>query len=81
LLAESKERERDLAAPLRGVLDLPHEGEVVGVRGAFFDPGEKELRVAEDPGQRVVDLVRHPCTELADRGELLRLDQAGVGGF
>ncbi len=72
LLAEAQQVLGDLAAATGERLDPLEELAVRTGRGRRL---EEELRVPEDPGERVVDLVGDPRAELAEGGELLRLDE------
>ena len=60
------------AARLRGALDLL---DVRAARIAGVEAVEEQVRVAEDRGQHVVEVVRDAAGEAADRLHLLRLAQ------
>ena len=77
LLGEAQQVLGDLLAALGALLDLPQRLEVVSRLGAVQ---HHQLHVAEDAGQRVVDLVRHAGAQLAHRRQLLRLEQLDLGG-
>jgi alkylhydroperoxidase family enzyme len=73
----------DGAAALRGQAHLlQHLHELVLVEGAWVlgaPDGVDEVRdVAEDDGERVVDLVGHASRQMAHRGQALSLDQLSL---
>src|SRR5262249_44452484 len=72
LPAEREELRREGARP------LPSSANLVHVRAAWFvgwGPSLQELAVAEDRREKVVEVVRDPTRELADRAELLGLEE------
>ena len=72
LPAERQQLTRDGTGPLRGLANLLDVGPRRMARRHF---AERELGVAGDRGQRVVEIVRDPAGQPADRLHFLRLPQ------
>lgn len=75
-----REGEQALGQPggaLRGLMDLGQQCPWP----AFRYVPERQLQIAEDDRQQIVEIVRDAAGQLPERFHLLRLPQAGFGGF
>ena len=76
--AERQQPARQLGAALAGGRD--HVGRLLQV-GARFEGDAQGLGIADDDRQEIVEVVREPARELADRLHLLRLRQLFFGAL
>ena len=75
LAGEGEQVADDATRPLRLLVDHPQVATVARSQLLLL---EQELGEPRDRGEGVVELVRDAGHELADRGELLALDQLGL---